>query len=298
MKPRTWVVREGDGALIDDIVTLAGGDASALDGGRVFVGRVRKRPGDAVAIGDEVQVHAPISDLPNIAILHHAGGILAVDKPAGVSTIPDEHDAEGSLLHRVARAVGVRPATLHPTSRLDRGVSGVVLFAETSRAREHLHDARAQGTYIRRYVAMASKAPAPPTGEWNARIGRARDPKKRMVNGRDATDALTRYRVVASAPRATLIAMEPITGRTHQIRVHASHAGSALMGDKDYGGSRTLVLPTGKVLSLERVALHCARVEVKGFIDVRAPIPAELRLLWRELGGQDEAWTAAGLGPG
>jgi len=203
--------------------------------------------------------------------------------------------------------VGVEPGKLHPTSRLDRGVSGVVLFAESARARELLRDARAGGRYVRRYVALASKAPAPPSGTWNARIGRARDPKKRTVNGRDPKGALTRYRTVASTPTATLLAVEPVTGRTHQIRVHASHAGAALLGDRDYGGPRTIVLPSGKVLSFGRVALHCTRVSVgdvadgsaeggtsRILIDASSPIPDELRSWWRALGGDDAAWTASG----
>ncbi len=339
MKKKTWVVQAGDGALIDDIVARLGGDARALDDGRVFVGRKRAHRGMAVSVGDEVHVHArdaAPSRQATVTILHRDAGILAVDKPAGISTIPDERDAEGSLLHRAARAAGVDPRTLHPTSRLDRGVSGVVIFAENAAARARLREARSAGWYIRRYVAIASSeplrgvgsqaslnAPAVDNGLWNARIGRARDPKKREVNGRDATDAFTRYRVVGVAadrdgglrppnpreasPRIAalrsaildplshpvLLAVEPVTGRTHQIRLHASHAGAPLLGDRDYGGPRTLVLASGKVLTFGRIALHCAWVKVPGSLDVRAPVPDELRGFWRALGGEDEAWAIA-----
>ena len=298
MKQKTWVVRAGDGNVVDDIVVHLGADALALDEGRVFVGRKRASRGIAVRLGDEVHLH--VRDAAAgvvVTILHREAGILAVDKPAGISTIPDERDAASSLLHRAAHAAGVDPRTLHPTSRLDRGVSGVVLFAEDAAARARLKEARTAGWYIRRYVAIATRAPISETGSWNARIGRARDPKKRAVEGRDATFALTRYRIVGTAADAlsqpVLLAVEPITGRTHQIRVHASHAGAPLLGDRDYGGPRTLVLASGKVLGLERIALHCARVHLPGSLDVRAPVPDELRSWWRAVGGDDSAWSTA-----
>lgn len=302
MKQKTWVVRAGDGNVVDDIVAHLGEGALALDEGRVFVGRKRASRGFAVRVGDQVHLHARDAGEVVVTILHHEAGILAVDKPAGISTIPDERDAASSLLHRAAHAAGVDPRKLHPTSRLDRGVSGVVLFAENGAARARLKEARAAGWYIRRYVAIATRAPtaiADPSifGNWNARIGRAADPKKRAVEGRDATFALTRYRIVGTAADAlsqpVLLAVEPITGRTHQIRVHASHAGAPLLGDRDYGGPRTLVLASGKVLRLERIALHCARVQLPGSLDVRAPVPDELRSWWRALGGDDGAWAFA-----
>ena len=294
MAEKIWIVREGDGDRVEAIVTRARGDARAIAEGRVFIGRQRARAGDAVRMGDEVRItERRETKIEDVAILFHARGALVVDKPAGIPTIPDAHDAHGSLLHRAARAAKIDPRLLHATSRLDREVSGVVVFTTTDAARASLHHARISGRYFRRYVALSERAPRvnllqEHEGTWSARIGRARDPKKRMVDGRDATDALTRYRVVATTARAALLSVEPVTGRTHQIRVHAAHAGAPLIGDRDYGGARSIVPASGKVIAVTRIALHCARVRVDDWLDVRAPIPAELRALWRELGG-DEA---------
>ena len=72
-----------------------------------------------------------------------------------------------------------------------------MLFALTKAAAERLLAARAGGTYERRYVALATRAPAPARGTWDAPIGRTRDPRLRAVNGRDPTAAETRYRVCA-----------------------------------------------------------------------------------------------------
>ena len=83
-------------------------------------------------------------------------------------------------------SVRAKPRQLHPTSRLDVGVSGVVLFALTKAASKRLLAARERGDYLRHYVALAARAPAPCEGSWAWAIGRARDPRKRRVDGRDA----------------------------------------------------------------------------------------------------------------
>lgn len=291
MAERIWIVREGDGATVDEVVLRAGDSPTAIDAGRVFVGRKRAKRGDSVRVGDSVRIASKRDTDVVVAILHRARDLVVVDKPAGISTIPDEHDAEGSLLVRTARALGVSPESLQPTSRLDRGVSGVVVFTKTVAARERLHTARNSKQYFRQYAAISDKSPTPAEGAWSEPIGRARDPKKRQVGGHDAADALTRYRVVGHVERGALLAVEPVTGRTHQIRVHAAHAGAALLGDRDYGGVRTLVLPSGKVIACDRVALHCAHVCVEGVVDVRAPIPEAMRTWWSALGGDEAAWS-------
>lgn len=251
-------------------------DPLAIDEGRVFIGKRRAKRGDVVRDESEIRVHEKrdVVDAP-VVFLHRAKDLVAVDKPAGIATVPDTRDAHNSLVHRVARELGVRAESIHVTSRLDRGVSGVVVFALTGAARDSLQNARISDLYFRRYVAIAAHAPSPDEGEWTAPI--------------DGKPSRSRYRVVATAPRGALLHVEPVTGRTHQIRIHASGAGAPLLGDTKYGGSRTLVLPTGKVLPLERIALHCAHVRVEGLVDARAPLPNELREWWAALGGEASA---------
>jgi 23S rRNA pseudouridine1911/1915/1917 synthase len=298
-----WVVGEGDGASVEAIVERAGGDERALAEGRVFIGRRRATAGDAARVGDEVRIVAAAPErassrgAPEVRVLRVEGGLLAVDKPAGIVTIPDTHDASTSLQHVAARLAGLRPDALHATSRLDRQVSGIVIFATTPTAREYLQNARESGRYLRRYVALASAGEGfgrTAAGEWSDPIGRARDPKKRAVGGRDAVPASTRYAIasVLTISRVALLGVEPVTGRTHQIRVHAAHAGAPLLGDRDYGGPRTLVLPSGKVVDLDRIALHCAHVRVDG-LALESPVPEVLRGWWEAAGGAADAWTTA-----
>jgi 23S rRNA pseudouridine1911/1915/1917 synthase len=306
MDPRArevrWVVRAGDGPTLGDVVRRAGGDTAAVREGRVFVGRTRAHD-EALALeeGQVVTLAAPRDAGVEVRVLADEDGIVAVDKPAGVPTIPDQSGSAHSLLARAAKTLRCSATDLHPTSRLDREVSGVVLFARSREAADRLAKARAAGTYFRRYVAIAGEAPTPARGEWNAPVGRDRDPKKRAAFGRDAASAVSMYRVVAVAAGRALLALEPVTGRTHQLRVHAAHAGAALLGDRAYGGEARVVLGSGQVVGVRRIALHAGLVVVprrsRGRLEVRSSVPPELKELWCSMGGGDDAWQIAVEGP-
>ncbi len=288
---KRWrVATSGEGTLLALVR-----DPVAIAEGRVFVDRKRVQDANLIVRADsEVTLSPPArTQVEDVPVLAREGELLALAKPAGIPTIPDHGGASHSLLAHAARIAGLPEARVHPTSRLDREVSGVVVFALSADAAARMKKARDEGAYERRYVALASRAPTPERGSWDAGIGRAKDPRKRQVDGRDATDARTRYAVVATAPGGqALLAVAPDTGRTHQIRVHASHAGAPLLGDRTYGGPPRLTLPGGRVLSLDRIALHCARVVACG-LDVTAPVPSELEATWASLGGDPDAWARA-----
>jgi RluA family pseudouridine synthase len=273
-------------------------DGTAVREGRVFRGRKRVTSGDEpLEPGEALEIAAPEPShaVPPVRILLHERDLVAAEKPAGIPTIPDLAGSSQSLIARVADRLAMEPARLHPTSRLDQGVSGVVFFALTRAAVERLSRARAEGTYERRYLAVAVRSPSPERGRWDAPIGRARDPRLRAVRGRDAVPSLTRYAVTATTRSgAVMLALAPVTGRTHQIRVHAAHAGAPLLGDRDYGAPTRTTLPTGRVVELRRVALHAARVVVPDAngrpMVARSPVPQELEELWSALGGDPAAW--------
>jgi 23S rRNA pseudouridine955/2504/2580 synthase/23S rRNA pseudouridine1911/1915/1917 synthase len=119
-----------------------------------------------------------------------------------------------------------------------------------------------------------------------------------MVAGRDAVPAQTRYEACGFArDGAAVLALAPMTGRTHQIRVHAANAGAPLVGDVAYGGAARVTLASGRVVEPRRVALHAARVVVPdedgGPLAIVAPIPSALVELWSNLGGDAAAWELA-----
>ncbi len=302
MQRRVWIVGPNDGATVGAIVTKAGGDAAAVQEGRVFIGKTRAISAhDDVAVGDRITVSLVHTRRAVVEVLHHGDGLVVVAKPAGISTIPDQVGANDTLLARAAEAVGRKASELHPTSRLDREVSGVVIFATSKRSADALIAARENGEYARRYAAIAIHSPDPREGRWTASIGRARDPKLRAAFAPgetrfEAKASETRYRVVAEASEHALLAITPVTGRTHQIRVHASHGGAPLLGDKSYGGPERLVLVSGKIVQLTRICLHCAWVEVPkrgGKRRFFAPVPNELAATWAALGGDAASWDTA-----
>jgi 23S rRNA-/tRNA-specific pseudouridylate synthase len=293
-----WIVGPADGSRLRDVLARAGADVRAVDEGRVFVQRRRARDGtEPVSAGDEVFV-APASEAPAPApFIARTRDIVAVDKPAGMPTIADHGGGAHALVHVVARGLGVEPARLHPTSRLDRDVSGVVAFALTKVAAQRLAQARSRGAYERRYVAIASAEPSPARGTWDVPIGRAPDPRLRAADGVDSVPARTQYASCGRTPGgAALLALAPQTGRTHQLRVHASRAGAPLVGDPAYGGPSRLVTPGGRVLEPRRIALHAARVTVPDEqgrpLVVAASIPHSLIDLWSNLEGDPAAWEA------
>lgn len=311
---KRWVVRPGDGERVDDVLRKVGESLSAIDEGRVFVGKKRvTRAGWPLATGDEVRIGPPTkpahstdvaASLPDVEVLFVRDGLLACIKPAGVPTVPDHAGAAHALTTLAARTARLRPDTLRVTSRLDREVSGVVIFALDDAAEARLRRARAEGRYDRRYLALASAAKAldPEARPWTWPIGRAADPRLRAVSGPDDKPALTRWRAVATTSPASetdvaLLAVAPITGRTHQIRLHAATAGAPLLGDRDYGGPTRFTLKNGRVLALSRIALHAARVTVPASdgtsLVVEAPVPESLRRIWADLGGEAEAWNRA-----
>lgn len=276
--PRRWVTTEP--TTVGAILASMRESDDAVRDGRVFVGRRRARSvDDSVRVNEELVVHPPRTTpkLPSPFVLHDRDGILAVDKPAGIPTIPDLEGSAGSLIELAARAVNRPVEDLHPTSRLDREVSGVVTFAIGREAADALAEARSKHRYARRYLAIAGGALDADRATWTWEIQR----RKALV---PAESRVTVVRRSQSGPWL-LLALAPITGRTHQLRIHASRAGAPLLGDGQYGGAKRLTSATGAVRTLDRIALHCANVEVelerpeRCMLSVSSPVPLELREL-------------------
>jgi 23S rRNA-/tRNA-specific pseudouridylate synthase len=281
---------------LDVVLAAMGLDRShavaALVEGRVFVDRTRARAVDAVVPARvEVVVHDPRADveLPDPFVLLHRDAILAVDKPPGIPTIPDLEGARGSLLDLAARAVHENPADLHPTSRLDRDVSGIVTFTLDDVARRRVQQARARSQYRRLYLAIGCGNIPRDRDVWRWSVSKHPDPRKKMSEppASDARPALSRVVVMRRHDDFCLLALAPETGRTHQLRIHASRAGAPLLGDASYGGSRRLTTSTGAVRAIDRIALHCAAVDLqlgREKISLRSPVPRSLLALLADVG--------------
>ncbi len=225
--------------------------------------------------------------------LYRDGHWLALAKPSGLVTTPPTSRGARTLVD-VAKELTPRASHHHPLSRLDADVSGVVLFALTQEAVDLAVKARAEGTYARRYVGLTSPTPSPAKGLWNAAIAIDRRDRTRRTTGPgdDAREAETRYETLASAGEVGFVVFVPVTGRTHQIRVHAKAAGAPLLGDIAYGGAKRVTLDDGAVIPAARAMLHAWRVRVPGAKRViEAPLPADLVAVWTQSGGETDPLT-------
>lgn len=224
-------------------------------------------------------------------VLFRDAELFVVDKPPGIpTTSPDGRHCLAELATRMNRGA----PRVHPTSRLDRDVTGVVIFARTDRAITALMAARTNGNYQRRYAALLSGVVTEESGHWAWPIAiDPRDKTKRIAlepgeKGERLQEARSGYEITARARLACRAWLLPETGRTHQLRVHAARAGHALVGDVAYGGPKRLVLPDGRVITANRPMLHCASVEVPHPITgerlhIEAPIPDDFEAVWRAI---------------
>jgi 23S rRNA-/tRNA-specific pseudouridylate synthase len=266
------------------------GVESALAEGRVFVDARRTTHDESLSSGARVELFAARPSAA-IALLGERSDVFAVHKPASLPTEPD-HSGADCVLSQLARLLKVEQRSLFALSRLDVGVSGVLLVTLGARSRERLLAERAAGRIQRRYIALGGGVPAPPSGEWRDAIGSAGHAKRR-VGGEGAEPACSRYRVVATAgavapggSHTCVLALSPVTGRTHQLRVHASAHGAPLLGDRKYGGPVRLTTPSGSVHSIARILLHAAWVEWPGAPRFLAEPAPELVDTWLSLGGE------------
>jgi len=251
---------------------------------------------------------APIP-VAELRILGEYRGLLFVDKPAGLQTEPDAKTTD-TLLSRLATQLREPIARLHALSRLDTGVSGVVTLGLSADANRLVQGWRDAGRFRRRYLGLASSPRGVPdarggsetaTGSWTESIGRASG-SLRSVSGRHPESAHTDYARIASATllRATpsalhLLALAPLTGRTHQLRVHCTAHGMPLLGDRAYGGASRFISDSGAVTALDRIALHAAWVELplSAPFRIEAPTPAFLHDIWRAFAGDAAALEQA-----
>jgi tRNA pseudouridine32 synthase/23S rRNA pseudouridine746 synthase len=218
-----------------------------------------------------------------VEVLHEDPAVLAVAKPAGRLVIPGRGTDERSLREELEASHG----RLWVVHRLDRGTSGVLLFARTAEAHRALNLAFDRGEPRKTYVALVRGLP-PPERRIDLAIAPARRGKMRPARPGDPRGkaAATVVRLLEPFPARAwsggplaLVEALPETGRTHQIRVHLAAAGLPLAVDPDYGEAGPLLGPDGAPL-LARTPLHAARLEVAhpagGTLVVEAAWPADL----------------------
>lgn len=235
--------------------------------------------------------HIKPQDVP-FSILYEDEYLIAVNKPAGVVVHPGNGNHDGTLVNGLVKKIeslsdgfnSERPGIVH---RLDKETSGVLIVAKTNQSHAIMASLFQNRTIEKKYVGFCIGTPSEYTGVIDLPLDRSRhDPLKRAPSPQGKT-SVTEYQVIQSKCGISAISFKPRTGRTHQIRVHASAKGFPIVGDKLYGGGSDRLLrinPLDRVFAysilkcFERHALHAFSISfVHPFsnkrMEIVAPIP-------------------------
>jgi 23S rRNA pseudouridine1911/1915/1917 synthase len=276
---RTVRVPQGAAGRIDRFVADATGLSRShvqklISDGRLTVDGEAVRANAPVEAGSEVRLDvpepvaldlAPAPDIP-LRIVYEDDDLLIVDKPAGlvVHPSPGHHDGDTLVNALLARAGGAeyggiagvaRPGIVH---RLDRDTSGLLMVAKHDAAQQSLM-AQLKARRIRKtYLALVAGNVSAAIGRIEAPIGRDPKHRTRMSVVPDGRPSVTGYRVRERFAGWTLLELDLVTGRTHQIRVHLDAIGHPVAGDPVYGTGTSRRGPDG----LGRLFLHAWRLEL------------------------------------
>jgi 23S rRNA pseudouridine1911/1915/1917 synthase len=207
-----------------------------------------------------------------LTVLYEDEAIIALDKPAGIVVHPTYRNTSGTLLNgilwRFRDRPGVQPGIL---TRLDKGTSGIVLVALTP----DLHASMQKQRMQKEYLAVVHGTPDPPRGAITLPLARDPEDRRRVIVTDLGARCETRYELLSADQTRSVVRCEPITGRTHQIRVHLAAIGCPVVGDAVYGEAND---------AIARQALHAWRIAflhpvTRERVQLEAPLPPDIRAL-------------------
>jgi 23S rRNA pseudouridine1911/1915/1917 synthase len=268
---------------------------SLIESGDVLLNGQPAQPAKKVAAGDAVDVTVPEpqpakpqpEEIP-LTIVYEDSDLIVIDKPAGMVVHPAPGHPSGTLVNAVLshtpdlRPIGgeLRPGIVH---RLDRDTSGLLVIAKNEPTLRFLQAQLKQRLGVdKRYLTLVDGGPQPESGTIDAPIGR--DPRRPQQMAAVATGrpSVTHFRVLQRYDHHTLLECKPVTGRTHQIRVHLSAIGCPVAGDRVYGRKRPSIPLNRHFLHATRLTFHLPSGEERTF---DAPLPPELQAVLTSLAG-------------
>jgi 23S rRNA pseudouridine1911/1915/1917 synthase len=237
-----------------------------IEEGYILVEGKSVKPSYKLKGGEQVLVRIPIEreyslqpkEVP-FEILYEDEDLAVLYKPAGIVVHPAPGHLDDTLVHglllklRSLSGVGgeLRPGIVH---RLDKDTSGVMLVAKNDFAHKKLTQDFKERRVEKEYLAIVYGRLTQKEGTLDFPIGRHPAQRKKMAVLKEGRQALTKYKVLRLFKKATLILAKPVTGRTHQLRVHFSYIGHPILGDPIYGGLKP------DVPRPERLMLHACRI--------------------------------------
>jgi 23S rRNA pseudouridine1911/1915/1917 synthase len=251
--------------------------------GHVLVNGQRTKASQRLNKADTVTIELlplpayPLAEPIPLAIIYEDEDILVIDKPAGLTV----HPAPGHPSHTLVNAILahcpglamsselMRPGIVH---RLDKDTSGLIVIAKNDFAREYLAAQFKNRTVTKAYLVLVKGRLSPEQGIIEAPIGRDPHSRRRMAILEAGKEATTKYQVRKYLNNYTLVEVTPLTGRTHQIRIHLSAIGCPVVGDPLYGI---------KSAHLNRQFIHAYRLgfrlpSTKQYQEFTSPLPTDL----------------------
>lgn len=260
-----------------------------IENGSILVdGIVAHKNGQMINRGVVIEMHIPPAEPTNLVpeaipleLIFENDDLMVVNKPAGMVVHPAAGHKSGTLVHaalaHAPQMVGIggekRPGVVH---RLDKDTSGLILLAKNDQAHRWLQDQFRLRKTIKTYIALVDGKPPTPSGRIEAPIGRDSVQRKMMAitSSGKGRDAVSEYRTLEVFKYHTLLEVHPLTGRTHQIRLHLKFIGCPVVGDHVYGHKHA-------TLPINRHFLHAIRLTIQlpgegKPTTFEAPLPVEL----------------------
>lgn len=263
----------------------------AIKGGQVTVDGLTVKSGHKLKPGEVVEIlteeSTPDIELEpqeiKLNIIYEDSQVIVIDKPAGLTVHPGAGQPRGTLVNGLVffypeiKNVGspLRPGIVH---RLDKDTSGLMVVARTQAAYHSLRRQFEDRSVEKVYLGLAAGRFKDKKGIIDLPVGRHPAERQKMsVKSRKPRVAITRYEVLREFKHSTLLALKPLTGRTHQLRVHLSALGHPLLGDSRYGQTDEKKRKPGSRLFLHAFELSFEHPVKKERLKFRCPLPANLQ---------------------
>jgi 23S rRNA pseudouridine1911/1915/1917 synthase len=216
--------------------------------------------------------------------------MLVINKPAGIPTQATYSSIKGTVIEAVENyyaAMG-KKQYVRLIHRLDKGTTGVLMISKNAKSNSGLTYQFREKKVRKEYVAIVSGIPKAKTGTIETSIAKIKGSYTRYgITKTGGKPAISRYEVLRELSGHSVVLVKPLTGRTHQIRVHLSHLGHPILGDELYGGSERLLLESkGEIhdINISRVMLHARSISLshpkdKRKINIRAKMPRDMKYI-------------------